>query len=57
MANVFLGPMDERQSQDQKLATTRFRPRYRALSDEEKALHDKLKGKAEELETLFNQVP
>jgi hypothetical protein len=35
---------------------SRFRPRYRALTDAEKALHDQIKDKASELENLFNQV-
>jgi flagellar capping protein FliD len=55
MANVFEGKPDERQS-DGQIATTRFRPRYRALSDDEKALHDAIKAKASELEALFEQV-
>jgi len=56
MTHVFEGKPDGRQSGDQKLFVSRFRPRYRALSDEEKALHDALKEKAYELEVLFNQV-
>jgi hypothetical protein len=35
---------------------SRFRPTYRALTDEEKALHDALKTKAAELEALFDNV-
>lgn len=35
---------------------SRFRPRYRALTDDEKALHDALKDKAAEMEALFNEV-
>jgi uncharacterized protein YoxC len=38
------------------LPVSRFRPRYRALTDEEKALHDEIKGKAAELEALFEKV-
>jgi hypothetical protein len=56
MANVFEGTPDARQSEQTTLQTSRFRPRYRALTDEEKALHDALKDKAAELETLFGQV-
>ena len=52
--NVFEGKPDERQAGD--IATSRFRPRYRALSPEEKALHDAIKTKAEELLVLFEQV-
>lgn len=55
MTNVYQGPTDERQS-DEQIITSRFRPRYRALSDEEKALHDAIKSKAVELEQLFEQV-
>ncbi len=56
MAHVFEGAPDERQSEDFAMPTTRFRPKYRALSDEEKALHDAIKAKATELESLFEQV-
>ena len=38
------------------MPTSRFRPRYRALTDDEKALHDAIKSKAAELESLFEQV-
>lgn len=55
MAHVFEGQPDGRQA-DTAIAVSRFRPKYRALTDEEKALHDALKDKAGELETLFNQV-
>jgi len=55
MAHVFEGQPDGRQA-DTAIAVTRFRPKYRALTDEEKALHDVLKDKATELEALFNQV-
>lgn len=56
MAHVYEGTPDARQSQDTALPTSRFRPRYRALTDAEKQLHDALKTKAAELETLFGQV-
>ena len=55
MADVFAGAADARQGDD-TVKPSRFRPRYRALSDDEKALHDAIKGKAVELETLFDQV-
>lgn len=55
MANVYDGTIDDRQS-DKAIPVSRFRPRYRALTDGEKALHDALKDKAQELEALFNQV-
>ena len=53
MANLYEGQTDARQSGDEKTTLSRFRPTYRALSDEEKALHDAIKAKAGELETLF----
>lgn len=56
MANVFEGQPDGRQSDDVGMPVTRFRPKYRALSDDEKALHDAIKAKATELEALFEQV-
>lgn len=54
MADVFDGNADARQAGDIK--PSRFRPRYRALSEDEKALHDAIKAKAVEMEDLFNQV-
>lgn len=55
MAHVYEGKPDDRQS-DQVIPVSRFRPKYRALTDEEKALHDDLKNKAAELEALFAKV-
>jgi hypothetical protein len=49
MANVFEGAPDGRQS-DERIEVSRFRPKYRALDDREKELHDKLKGQFEEVE-------
>ena len=37
MTNVYEGKTDARQSDDVALPVSRFRPRYRALTDEEKA--------------------
>lgn len=54
MSHLFEGEPDARQAGEIK--PSRFRPRYRALTDEEKALHDALKDKAAELEVLFDQV-
>ena len=54
MPHVYEGQPDGRQ--DGEITPSRFRPRYRALTDDEKALHDDLKNKAAELETLFNSV-
>ena len=56
MANTFEGKPDARQSADVNHPVSRFRPTYRALTDEEKALHDQLKDKAAELEVLFGKV-
>ena len=56
MADLYEGKPDARQSDDPNLKVSRFRPRYRALTDEEKALHDQLKDKATELEALFQKV-
>lgn len=54
--HLFQGAPDARQSDQVDMPTSRFRPRYRALTEAEKALHDAIKEKAAELETLFNQV-
>lgn len=56
MTNVFEGVADARQSDSTQEPVSRFRPRYRALTEDEKALHDALKSKAAELEELFEQV-
>lgn len=56
MANVFEGKPDGRQSDKVDEPVSRFRPKYRALTDEEKALHDQLKSKAAELEALYEKV-
>lgn len=56
MANVFDGEPDARQSDDVNEVVSRFRPKYRALTDQEKDLHDRLKAKAVELEALFEEV-
>lgn len=53
--NVFEDKPDDRQA-DTNITVSRFRPRYRALTPEEKALHDAIKDKAVELEQLFLQV-
>jgi hypothetical protein len=55
MVDVFEGAPDGRQSTE-PIAVSRFRPRYRPLTDDEKALHDALKNKAVELEDLFEKV-
>jgi len=55
MAHVYEGQPDGRQA-DTIIPVTRFRPKYRALTDAEKALHDEIKDKATELEAVFNKV-
>jgi hypothetical protein len=55
MAHVFEGQPDGRQA-DTAIKVSRFRPQYRALTDEEKALHDEIKSKAAELEVVFEKV-
>jgi len=55
MHHVYEGNPDGRQSAE-RIAVSRFRPKYRALNDDEKALHDAIKAKAAELEALFGQV-
>lgn len=54
--NVFEGPTDGRQSDDEGHRVSRFRPTYRALSQDEKRLHDAIKAKAVEFEELVYQV-
>jgi hypothetical protein len=45
MADVYDGKPDGRQG-DAAQPVSRFRPRYRALTEDEKALHDAIKWKA-----------
>lgn len=54
--NVYEGKPDARQSNDTAAPVSRFRPTYRALSDEEKAIHDEIKNKAVEMERLYAKV-
>lgn len=56
MANVFDGKPDSRQSDNVDEVVSRFRPKYRALTESEKDLHDRIKSKAVELEALFDEV-
>jgi hypothetical protein len=51
------GNPDARQFAETNTYVSRFRPRYRQLTDEELALHDALKEKAAEMELLFEKVP
>jgi hypothetical protein len=54
-ANVYDGKTDARQGNG-SVQPSRFRPTYRALSDEEKALHDEIKTKAVDMERLYQKV-
>lgn len=56
MTNVFEGKPDARQSNNIAEPVSRFRPRYRALTEIEKKMHDAIKAKADELDALFSQV-
>ncbi len=56
MANLFEGRADTRQSDDEKEPVSRFRPRYRALSDDEKALHDQIKDSYAAVEALIMRL-
>jgi hypothetical protein len=56
MANVFEGQPDSRQSSNVQHPVSRFRPTYRALTDDEKKLHDEIKAKACELEKMIEQI-
>ncbi len=55
MADVYENQPDERQATED-ITPSRFRPRYRQLNDDEKALHDALKQKAVEMEQLYSNV-
>ena len=55
MAHVYENHPDGRQA-DTATAVSRFRPKYRALTDDEKALHDEIKDKAAELKAVFSKV-
>jgi len=54
--HVFEGKPDARQSDNVNEPVSRFRPRYRALEVEEKALHDAIKNQAALMEELYKQV-
>lgn len=56
MTNLFDDEPDGRQSTDLEMQTSRFRPRYRALTEAEKKLHDDIKELAEEVEQAFQQI-
>jgi hypothetical protein len=54
--HVFEGQPDARQSASVTEAVSRFRPRYRALTDEEKAIHDDLKAAFEAVEQQIMRI-
>lgn len=56
MTNVFEGEPDGRQSSDVAHPVSRFRPTYRALTDQEKQTHDAIKDAAIVLEREFQNV-
>jgi len=57
VANVYEGTPDARQSNNETTPVSRFRPRYRALSDDEKAQHDNLKDAYARIEQMIDQLP
>lgn len=54
-AHVFEGGPDASQG-GADVVPSRFRPRYRALTEDERTMHDAIKAKAAELEALFEQA-
>ena len=57
MADLYEGAADGRQkASNEDQGVSRFRPRYRQLTEQEKALHDAIKDAAENLALLFEQV-
>lgn len=56
MTNVFEGQPDARQSSKVDHPVSRFRPTYRALTDDEKAHHDHIKSIAVELEKSIEYI-
>ncbi len=56
MSNVFDGEPDKRQMAEVDAPVSRFRPKYRALTEQEKLLHDAIKNQAEDLATLIETI-
>lgn len=52
----FAGQPDGRQSNDTNEPVSRFRPRHRALTEDEKTLHDELKAAFASVETLIERI-
>lgn len=57
MTNVFEGTPDERQSASETEKLSRFRPRYRALSQPEKDHHDEIKDAFSVVEKCIDRLP
>ena len=57
MTNVFEGAPDARQSDKVDEKMSRFRPTYRALTEEQKQLHDELKASYEQVEKVIDKLP
>lgn len=57
MTHVFEGTPDARQSSDFKEPLSRFRPKYRALTDVEKTYHDDLKTAFFGVERMIERLP
>jgi hypothetical protein len=57
MPNGYDGSPDARQSADEREPLSRFRPRYRALSEEEKTAHDALKDGYALIEAMLDKLP
>lgn len=55
MANLYEGKPDERQGGG-GIVTSRFRPKYRQLNEDELGLHNQIKDKATELEILYEKI-
>ena len=55
MTHVYEGEPDGRQASE-AIQPSRFRPRYRQLTGEEKDLHDRIKAGADSLLALFEEV-
>jgi len=56
MSHIYVDKPDDRQSPNVEHKVSRFRPTYRALTEDEKALHDRIKAQAEVLERVFDQI-
>ena len=56
MANLYEGTPDARQSTSRDEPLSRFRPRYRALSEEEKMRHDQIKDAFSATEKLILEL-